>query len=273
MPEKNSPPPAIRQTWNGTEAREGHELPGALEQSRRLEALAHLSGEVAHDVNNSLQVIKNAVDILRRRLPSAEADVAGVVDMLARNSHRASSLMLRLLAFSGRLQLEPRAIDANQLIAAMADELREATGAGVIVVETAFGGGLWWLSADPDRLQAAILSLATNGRDAMPNGGTLTIETRNVSIDKSATAIGNAVVPGEYVSITVRDNGSGMTPEVIAKVFDPYFTTKKTGYGTGLGLSQVYGFVKQSNGYIDINSSPGSGTSVTLFFPRVAVAS
>jgi signal transduction histidine kinase len=267
MPEKNQPPPANRQTWNSPEARD----PGTLEQSRRLEALARLSGEVAHDVNNALQVIQNAVEILRRRLPSAEADVTSLVDMLSRNSDRAANLMLRLLAFSGRLPLEPRVIDANQLIAGMADRLREATGTGVIVVETVLGGGLWWISADPDRLQAAMLSLATNGRDAMPRGGTLTIETRNVSIDKITTAIANAVVPGEYVSIVVRDSGIGMTPEVIAKVFDPYFTTKEKGYGIGLGLSQVYGFMKQSNGHIDINSSPGSGTSVTLFFPRMAV--
>jgi signal transduction histidine kinase len=230
-----------------------------------------LSGEVAHDVNNVLQVTQNAVEILRRRLPSAEADVVGLVDMLARNSDRAASLMLRLLAFSGRLPLEPRAMDVNQLIVGMAAQLREASG-GVIAVETALGDGLWRISADPDRLRAAMLSLTTNGRDAMPRGGTLTIETRNVCIDKSTAANGNPVPPGEYVSITVRDNGTGMTPEVIAKVFDPYFTTKETGYGTGLGLSQVYGFMKQSNGHIDINSSPGIGTSVTLLFARMAVA-
>lgn len=231
-----------------------------------------MSGEVAHDVNNALQVIQNAVEILRRRLPSADADVGGLIDMLARNSGRAASLMQRLLAFSGRLPVDPKAIDANQLIASMADRLREIAETGVIAVETALGGGLWWICADPARLEAAMLSLATNGRDAIAHGGTLTIETRNVSIDKNTDATGNAVAPGEYVSITVRDNGTGMTPEVIARVFDPYFTTKEKGYGTGLGLSQVYGFMKQSNGHIDINSSPGSGTSVTLFFPRLAVA-
>ena len=263
MPEKDQPPTANRQSWND---------PEVVEQSRRLEALARLSGEVAHDVNNALQVIQNAVEILRRRLPSAEADVTGLVDMLARNSNRASSLMLRLLAFSGRLPLEPRAMDANHLIAGMAVQLREAAGTGVIAVETALGDGLWGISADPDRLRAAMLSLTTNGREAMPRGGTLTIATRNVCIDLGTVANENRVPPGEYVSITVRDNGTGMTPEVIAKVFDPYFTTKETGYGIGLGLSQVYGFMKQSNGYIDINSAPGSGTSVTLFFPRMAVA-
>lgn len=272
MPEKNQPPAASRQNWKGFEVRGVRELPGALEQSRRLEALAHLSGEVAHDVNNALQVIQNAVEILRRRLPSAEAEVTGLVDMLARNSNRASSLMLRLLAFSGRLPLEPRAVDANHFIAGIAVQLREATGTGAIAVETVLGDGVWGISADPDRLRAAMLSLTTNGQEAMPRGGTLTIESGNVCIDKSTMANGNRVPPGEYVSIIVRDNGTGMTPEVVSKVFDPYFTTKETGYGTGLGLSQVYGFMKQSNGYIDINSSPGSGTSVTLFFPRIAVA-
>jgi signal transduction histidine kinase len=271
MPEKN-PRSAKRQTWNGLETRDGPELPGTLEQSRRLEALAHLSGEVAHDVNNALQVIRNAVEILRRRLPSAEADVAGVVDMLARNSDRAASLMLRLLAFSGRLPLAPRATDANQLIAKMADQLREAAGTGGVAVETALADGLWSISADADRLQSAMLSLANNGRDAMPRGGTIMIETRNVCIEKSAIADVNAVPAGEYVSITVRDNGTGMTPEVLAKIFDPYFTTKETGFGIGLGLSQVYGFMKQSNGHIDVTSSPGRGTSVTLFFPRMAIA-
>ena len=270
MPEKN-PRSAKRQTWNGLEIRDGPELPGTIEQSRRLEALARLSGEVAHDVNNALQVVRNAVEILRRRLPSAETDVAGVVDMLARNSERAASLMLRLLAFSGRLPLEPRATDANQLIAKMADQLREAAGTGGVAVETALGDGLWWISADADRLQSAMLSLASNGRDAMPRGGTITIETRNVCIEKSAIANVNAVPPGEYVSITVRDNGTGMTPEVLGKVFDPYFTTKESGFGIGLGLSQVYGFMKQSNGHIDVTSSPGRGTSVTLFFPRMAI--
>ena len=271
MPEKNQPPAAYRHTGNGPEIGEEPELLGALEQSLRLEALARLSGEVAHDVNNALQVIRNAVEILRRRLPSAEADVAGLVDMLARNSDRAASLMLRLLAFSGRLPLEPRAMDANHFIAGMAVQLRETAGTGAIAVETALGDGLWGIFADPDRLRAAMLSLITNGREAMPRGGTLTIETRNICIDKS-TANDNRVPPGEYVSISVRDNGIGMTPEVIAKAFDPYFTTKETGYGTGLGLSQVYGFMKQSNGYIDINSSPGSGTDVKLFFPRMAVS-
>ena len=270
MPDKNPSPAARRQNWNAPEGRELGERPWILEQSQRLEALAHLSGEVAHDVNNALQVIKGTVEILRRRLHPGDADVAGVLDMLARNSDRAASLMQRLLAFTGRLPLEPREINVNKLIAGMADRLREVAGAGV-AVETVLGGGLWWIAVDPDGLQTAILSLCANGRDAMSHGGTLTIETRNVAIDKGNVVVGNAVASGEYVSIAVRDNGIGMTPEVIAKVFDPYFTTK-TGLGTGLGLSQVYGFMKQSNGHIDIDSAPGRGTSETLYFPRIAVA-
>ena len=259
---------ANRRIWKTTVNLEEPAHPPALEQSQRLEALAHLSGEVAHDVNNALQVIKSVGEILRRRLPSSEGDIAGLIEMLTRNSDRVAGLMRKLLVFSGRLALERKAINANELIAGMAEQLREGPKAGV-AVETSLDRALWWLSADPDELRAAILNLVANGRDALPPGGTLMIETANVTIDKALAMIDSAAAPGDYVSIEVRDNGIGMSPQVMAKVFDPYFTTKETGYGVGLGLSQIYGFVKQSNGHIEIDSAPGRGTKVTLYFPRI----
>ena len=245
-----------------------HGRGGDSGQTQRLDALAELSSEVAHDVNNALQVIKSAVEILRRRLPSADADISRMVDMLARNVDGTAGLMQQLLAFAGRLPLEPKTIDVNELIAGMTGRLREAAGSGVRL-ETAFGNDVCNICTDPQRLQNAMLNLCANGRDAVAQGGTLTIETRVAQIDE-AEAADNAVASGEYACITVRDNGSGMTEQVAAKAFDPYFTTKQTGKGTGFGLSQVYGFMKQSNGYIDVDSAPGKGTSVTLCFPRIA---
>jgi signal transduction histidine kinase len=262
MPAHNPP----LRNWDGPAAPESNGPAGECGQSQRLEAMAQLSSEVAHDVNNSLQVIKSAVEILRRRLPAAETDVARMVDMLARNADVAANLMQQLLGFAGRLPLEPRLIDVNGLINGMAGGLREKAGAGV-TVETALDSDVWEIFADADGLQAAVRNLCANGRDAVGKGGALSIETRNVGIDKS-TAPTTGKASGECVAITVRDNGRGMTPQIVARVFDPYFTTKETGKGTGFGLSQVYGFMKQSNGYIDIDSAPGSGTSVTLLFPR-----
>ena len=225
-----------------------------------------MSSEVAHDVNNSLQVIKSAVEILRRRLPATENDVARMVEMLARNVDGAANLMQQLLGFAGRLPLEPKVIDVNALITGMAGRLREAAGAG-ITLETALGSDVWEICADPGGLQTAMLNLCANGRDALAQSGVLRIETLNVRIDESSAAA-TWKASGECVGITVRDNGKGMTPQIVARVFDPYFTTKETGKGTGFGLSQVYGFMKQSNGHIDIDSAPGRGTSVTLLFPR-----
>jgi signal transduction histidine kinase len=265
MPAHNPP----LRNWDDPAAPELLGRTGDCGQSQRLEAMAQLSSEVAHDVNNSLQVIKSAVEILRRRLPTAETDVARMVDMLARNVDGAANLMQQLLGFAGRLPLDPRVIDVNGLIAGMAGRLREAAGAGV-TVETVLGGDVWGICADPGGFQTAMLNLCVNGRDAVAQSGALSIETRNVRIDKASAATGTA--SGECVAITVRDNGRGMTPQIVARVFDPYFTTKETGKGTGFGLSQIYGFMKQSNGYIDIDSEPGRGTSVTLLFPRIEAA-
>ena len=270
MPEYK-PPSSLRHPSAGRrEARKGSENQVTSEQLRRLDALAHLSSEVAHDVNNALQVIKAAHEILRRRFPRTE-DADGIFDMLARNTNRTASLMQRLIAFAGRLPLEPRVVNVNRLVAGMADQMREAAGAGV-AIETALDGGLWSIFADPDGLQTALLILGANSRDAMSHGGKIAIETRNASLDNAPVVTGKGSASGEYVAVTVRDTGAGMPPEIIAKVFDPYFTTKETAHGTGLGLSQVYGFMKQSNGHISIDSAPGRGTDVTLYFPRLAPA-
>lgn len=267
MPDKNSLSADDRQARSKTEDGREAVRPSALEQSQRLEALAHLSGEVAHDVNNSLQVIKSVGEILRRRLPP-ESDVAGLVDMLTRNSDRVASLMRRLLAFSGRLSHEHKTLNANKLIHDIAGQAQANPASTRFAVEVLPGPALWWISVDPGELRSALLNLADNAREALSQGGTLTFETANVSVDKGM--IGGAAARGEYVSIAVRDNGVGMTPEVMARVFDPYFTTKETGHGVGLGLSQVYGFVKQSKGHIEIESTPGRGTKVTLYLPRVS---
>jgi CheY-like chemotaxis protein len=228
-------------------------------EAHKLEALAQLTGGVAHDFNNVLQVIQSAVELLRRRLVQADPDTARLVDMVKRNADRAAGLTRRLLAYSGRQPLEAKPVNPNRLIADMPDRLRQAVG-GSVAVETVLGGGLWWVVADPGELETAILNLASNGRDAMPTGGTLTIETRNVASN------------GEQVAIIVRDTGIGMTSDVVARAFDPYFTTKDIGHGTGLGLSQVYGLVKQLKGEVTIESALHHGTTVTIRLPRLAAA-
>jgi CheY-like chemotaxis protein len=182
-------------------------------------------------------------------------------------ARRAETLTQRLFAFSRQQPLEPKSLDISRLVTGMTDMLRRTLGEH-ITVETILGGGVWQAHADPNQLELAIINLAVNARDAMPNGGRLTVETANVYLDERY-AIGQIeVVPGQYVMLAITDNGSGMTPEVKAKAFDPFFTTKDVGHGTGLGLSQVYGFVKQSRGHVKIYSEVGEGTTIKLYLPR-----
>jgi PAS domain S-box-containing protein len=242
----------------------------ALAQAQKMEALGQLSGGIAHDYNNLLHVIRNAVELLQRRLGAVDADALRLIEMVKRNADRAAALTQRLLAFSRLQPLEARAVDPNKLVAGMAELVRHALGE-TISLETVLAGGAWPVLADANQLESAILNLAVNARDAMPEGGRLTLETGNTYLEESGAAAPE-VKPGPYVQIAVRDTGIGMAPEVAARAFDPFFTTKGIGKGTGLGLSQVYGFIKQSGGHVKLRSEPGKGTEVSLYLPRAMVS-
>jgi PAS domain S-box-containing protein len=237
-----------------------------LRQAQKMEAVGQLTGGVAHDFNNLLTVISGNVETLLRRLPESQDDLRRLATAALRGATRGGVLTHRLLAFARRQALEPTAQSVNTLIAGMSEMLRRTLGEN-IRVETVLSGGLWSIYVDAIQLESSILNLAINARDAMPDGGKLTIEAANVYLDESYAAV--AEVPsGQYVGIFVSDTGMGMTPEVISKAFDPFFTTKEIGQGTGLGLSQVYGFVKQSGGHIKIYSELGEGTTIKLYLPR-----
>ncbi len=245
------------------------ETQAALAQSQKMEAVGQLSGGIAHDFNNLLHVITNATEALTRKLQSSDPEIAQLLGMVRRNADRAASLTQRLLAFSRRQPLQPQPLDVNRLVHGMADLLHSSLGES-IALEIVAGGGLWQVSADPNQLETSILNLAVNARDAMPKGGKLTVETTNAFLDESYSFSYKDVPPGQYVMIAVSDTGTGMSAEVVAKAFDPFFTTKEVGQGTGLGLSQVYGFTKQSGGHVKIYSEIDKGTTVKLYLPRLA---
>ncbi|CAN5602409.1 PAS domain-containing protein [soil metagenome] len=241
----------------------------ALRQAQKMEAVGQLTGGIAHDFNNLLAGISGSLELLEKRI--GEGRLSGVeryIEMAQSSTRRAASLTQRLLAFSRRQTLDPKPTDINRLIAGMEDLIRRSVGPGV-EVEVVGAGGLWLTKADPSQLENALLNLAINARDAMPDGGRLTIETANKWLDKRA-ASDRDLPPGQYVSLCVTDTGTGMTPEVIARVFDPFFTTKPLGQGTGLGLSMIHGFVRQSGGQVRIYSEVGQGTTMCLYFPRFA---
>ncbi|MGO8915674.1 MAG: PAS domain S-box protein [Stellaceae bacterium] len=239
-----------------------------LRQSQKMEAIGQLTGGVAHDFNNLLTVIMGNLDNLQHHLPD-NAEAKRMAEAIMRAAGRAATLTHRLLAFARRQPLEPKPIDANKLVAGMSDLLRRSLGEG-IVIETVLGGGLWRTLADPNQLENALLNLAVNARDAMAQGGKLTLETANAFLDESYAETNQDLAPGQYVLIAVSDTGSGMTREVAERAFEPFFTTKEVGQGTGLGLPQVFGFVKQSGGHVKIYSEPGEGTTVKLYLPRLA---
>jgi len=229
-----------------------------------------LTGGVAHDFNNLLTVIIGNLEALQRHLRDDTLDPGRLqrsADNAMRGARRAESLTQRLLAFSRQQPLAPESVDGGRLVSGMSDLLRRTLGEA-IAVETVLAGGLWRAHADPNQLEVALLNLAVNARDAMPDGGKLTIETANVHLDERYAAAQAEVLPGQYVLVAVTDNGCGMTPEVRTKAFDPFYTTKDVGQGTGLGLSQVYGFVKQSRGHVKIYSEVGEGTTVKIYLPR-----
>jgi signal transduction histidine kinase/CheY-like chemotaxis protein len=242
-----------------------------LRQSHKMRAIGQLTGGIAHDFNNMLGVIAGSLDLVRRRLAKGNLDVARFLDAASRASERAATLTHRLLAFARQQPLAPEPLDANKMIAQMSDLLRSTLGEQ-IRIESVCAGGLWMIHTDANQLESAILNVAINARDAMPQGGKLTIETANAYLDEAYCRQHLDVEPGQYVLIAITDTGSGMAPEVAAQAFDPFFTTKPTGKGTGLGLSQVYGFVKQSHGHVKIYSEPGAGTTVKVYLPRQVAA-
>jgi PAS domain S-box-containing protein len=239
-----------------------------LHQSQKMEAIGQLTGGVAHDFNNLLTVILGNLDAIWRHLPAEDSRLRRAVDQASRGAQRAATLTQQLLAFARRQPLNPKPCDINRLVADMSDLMRRTLGEN-ISVETVLAGGLWRVDVDEHQLESAILNLAVNSRDAMPEGGKLTIETANAHLDESYADNFAEITPGQYVMVCVSDTGSGMAREVLARAFDPFFTTKPIGQGTGLGLSQVYGFVKQSNGHIKLYSEAGEGTTVRIYLPRL----
>jgi PAS domain S-box-containing protein len=240
----------------------------ALRQSQKMEAVGQLTGGIAHDFNNMLAVVIGSLELLGRRLSGGDARAQRYVEAASDAARRAALLTQRLLAFSRQQPLQPEPIDANRLVAGMSDLLRHSIGASVRL-ETVLAGGLWRTHADPNQLENVIVNLAVNARDAMAEGGRLTIETQNAHLDDRYAAAHIGTAAGQYVLIAVSDTGAGMAPDVVEKAFDPFFTTKAVGKGTGLGLSQVYGFVKQSGGHVKIYSEPGHGTTIKIYLPRL----
>jgi signal transduction histidine kinase/ActR/RegA family two-component response regulator len=239
-----------------------------LRQAQKMEAIGQLTGGIAHDFNNMLAIVIGSLNLMRRRLERAQVgELPRLVDGALEGAERAATLTNRLLAFSRQQALKPEPIDPNKFVAGMSELLRRSLGES-IKLETVLAGGLWRSHADANQLENALLNLCINARDAMPEGGKLTIETLNAYLDEAYAAEHIDVPAGQYVLIAVTDTGGGMTPEIIAKAFDPFFSTKAVGQGTGLGLSQVYGFVKQSGGHVKIYSELGQGTSVKLYLPR-----
>ena len=240
----------------------------ALRQSQKMEALGQLTGGIAHDFNNLLTSILGGINLVKRRIAANRyQDIDAFLDAASASAHRAAGLTHRLLAFARRQPLDPGPVDVNQLILEMEDLLRRSLGER-IVLEFNLAEGLRPAMTDANQLENALLNLVINSRDAMPNGGRLRIETASAIIEHGAILLQNEAEPGEYTVISVTDTGTGMPPETVAKVFDPFFTTKPIGQGTGLGLSMVYGFVRQSEGHVQLESEVGKGTTVRLYFPR-----
>jgi PAS domain S-box-containing protein len=244
------------------------EVQERLRQSQKMETVGQLTGGVAHDFNNLLQIIAGNLDLLLRTLPDDAPRQRRAAESAMSGAKRAATLTERLLAFSRRQPLSPKPLNANRLISDMSDLLHRSLGE-TVEVEVVLSPSLWRAEIDPNALENAILNLALNARDAMPDGGKLTIETANTHLDRDYVAQHPELTAGQYVSISVSDTGHGMAPEVVERVFEPFFTTKEVGKGTGLGLSQVYGFVKQSGGHVKLYSEQGQGTTVRLYLPRL----
>ncbi|MBS0252824.1 MAG: CHASE3 domain-containing protein [Proteobacteria bacterium] len=238
-----------------------------VRQMQKMEAIGQLTGGIAHDFNNMLAVIMSGINLALRRIAKGQAGSEQYLQGALDGAQRAATLVKRLLAFSKQHPLAPGVIDVNKFVSGMSELIARALGED-IKTETTLGAGLWKVNTDPSQLESAILNLCVNARDAMPNGGRLTVETANCFLDDRYAREHPDVPAGQYVLVAVSDTGAGMPKDVMAKAFDPFFTTKGTGKGTGLGLSQVYGFVKQSGGHLKIYSEIGEGTTVKIYLPR-----
>jgi len=239
-----------------------------LRQAQKMEAVGQLTGGIAHDFNNLLAGIVGSLDLMQTRIAQGRTEnVERYAKAAMSSAQRAAALTHRLLAFARRQPLDPKPVNANQLIASMEDLLRRTIGP-LHALEIVTAGGLWTTLCDPNQLESAILNLAINARDAMPDGGKLTIETANAYLDDTYAAAQPDLRSGQYVAICITDTGTGMPPDVIERVFEPFFTTKPLGQGTGLGLSMVYGFAKQSEGHVRIYSEVGQGTTIRIYLPR-----
>ncbi|MBV9775593.1 MAG: response regulator, partial [Acetobacteraceae bacterium] len=250
------------------EMRERERAEEALRQAQKMEAVGQLTGGIAHDFNNMLQGISSNLEMLQRRVEQGRAvEARQFTDAMGKTVERAAALAHRLLAFARRQTLQPRAVLPDDLIEDM-KELIQRTVGPEITVELRKDDGTWAVLCDPNQLESALLNLSINARDAMPDGGRLTISTEDVSLSEADVASQDDAEPGEYVEIVVTDTGTGMDDVVRARAFEPFFTTKPLGQGTGLGLSQTYGFVRQSGGFVRLDSAPGRGTTVRLYLPR-----
>jgi PAS domain S-box-containing protein len=248
---------------------ERQNLEEQLRQAQKMEAVGQLTGGLAHDFNNLLQGITGALDRVQHRVAAGRTDdIDRFLKAAAESANRAAALTHRLLAFSRRQTLDPKPTDVNRLIGGMEDLISRTMGPAVSV-NVIGAAGLWPVRVDPSQLESSLLNLCINARDAMPDGGKLIVETSNKWMDARA-ARERDLLPGQYVSLCVTDNGSGMEPHVIEHAFDPFFTTKPLGQGTGLGLSMIYGFVRQSGGQVRVYSEVGKGTTICLYFPRYA---
>ncbi|MEN5204963.1 PAS domain-containing protein [Stenotrophomonas sp. TWI700] len=246
----------------------------ALRHSQKIEAVGQLTGGIAHDFNNILTVIAGNIEyakMLTDRLGDTAGNSSRALDNAMKGVMRAANVTQRLLAFSRRQPLKNMPVDLNEEMRGMQDMLKRSLGE-LVQIDMLHSPDIWCVEIDPSQLEASILNLAVNARDAMPEGGRLTIEVDNIHLDKDYAAQHPDVPPGRYAMIRVRDTGQGMSPGVMARVFEPFFTTKEVGRGTGLGLSMVYGFAKQSGGHVLLDSAEGTGTTITLLFPRSAAA-
>lgn len=242
-----------------------------VRQMQKMEAIGQITGGVAHDFNNMLAVIMSALHLAKRRMERGEKGAETFIDSAIDGARRAAVLTSRLLAFARRKPLSPSVLDSNRVLSDMSDILRRTLGEQV-QLETVMAGGIWRVNADRHELEQAILNICVNARDAMPNGGKLTVESANAHLDEAYASANLEVTPGQYVLIAITDTGAGMDAATRANAFEPFFTTKEIGKGTGLGLSQVHGFLKQSGGHAAIYSELGVGTTVKLYLPRTQLA-
>ena len=260
--------PVRRHFFIGRDLTERQAAEARIRQTQKMEAVGQLTGGIAHDFNNILTVITGTIEILAEAVAD-RPELAAIAKLIDEAADRGADLTGHLLAFARKQPLQPREVDVNALTVDTRKLLGPTLGEQV-EIEATLAPDAWPALVDPGQLSTAILNLAFNARDAMPNGGKLVLETRNVFLDEGYAAEHSEVTPGPYVMIAVSDTGSGISAANLDKVFDPFFTTKEVGKGTGLGLSMVYGFVKQSNGHIKLYSEEGHGTTVRMYLPRAA---